>query len=95
LHFDVVLVSGTNQYKVKPLESVSTIVPPIVLEFTVFEAVPDWVLVLVPPDVAGVVVLLALPHPAAINAAAASPAGTSHLLFIAVLRSLTGFAPPR
>jgi len=29
LHFDVVLVSGANQYKVKPLELVSTVAPPI------------------------------------------------------------------
>ncbi len=31
VHLDVVEVSGANQYTVKPLESVSTVMPPILL----------------------------------------------------------------
>ena len=37
LQFDLVLVSGTNQYKVKPLALVSTVVP---LTVAVFSALP-------------------------------------------------------
>src|ERR1700755_2423987 len=33
LHFDVVAVSGTNQYKVKPLALVTTVAPPILAVF--------------------------------------------------------------
>jgi hypothetical protein len=88
LHFDVVLVSGANQYNVKPLAFVSTETPPIVF---VSSVLPDAAAGCVPPEVAGVLELLELPHPVAISAAAASPTGTSHLLPIAVLRSLTRF----
>jgi len=34
VHFDAVLVSGTNQYRVSPLESVSTVALPIFADFT-------------------------------------------------------------
>jgi hypothetical protein len=77
LHFDVVLVSGANQYKVKPLAFVSTVTPPIVL---VSSVLPDAAAECVPPEPAGVLEVLELPHPVAISAAAASPTGASHLL---------------
>jgi hypothetical protein len=35
LQFDFVLVSGTNQYKVKPLAFVSTVIPPTLAVFRV------------------------------------------------------------
>ena len=38
LQLDLVAVSGTNQYSVKPLALVSTVTPPM---FAVFRAVPD------------------------------------------------------
>jgi hypothetical protein len=34
LHFDVVEVSGTNQYRVKPLALVRTVAPPILAVFS-------------------------------------------------------------
>jgi hypothetical protein len=78
LQFDLVDVSGTNQYKVRPLASVSTATPPIVV---VFRAA----LVETVPDADGADELLAgadelaevddeLLHPAARSAAAARPA---------------------
>jgi len=43
LQFDLVDVSGTNQYKVRPMAFVSTATPPIVVVFraALLEAVPD------------------------------------------------------
>ena len=43
MQFDLVDVSGTNQYKVKPWAFVSTATPPIVVVFraALLEAVPD------------------------------------------------------
>src|SRR5512142_2150735 len=91
LHFDVVAVSGTNQYKVRPLALVTTVAPPIVAVFSALlpaagaleagaalEAVPPE------PD--------ELPQ-AAITKAAASPAGTSHTLFMTYppLRQTAGY----
>src|SRR5215470_5492599 len=84
LHLDVVAVSGTNQYKAKPLALVTTVAPPIL---TVFSALlpaaagaleAGAALEAVPPELAG----LDEPPQAAITKAAASPAGTSHTLFI-------------
>jgi hypothetical protein len=84
LHFDVVAVSGTNQYKVEPVALVTTVAPPIL---AVFSALPPAAagaleagaaLEAVPPEVAG----LDDPPQAAITKAAASPTGTSHTLFI-------------
>jgi len=91
LHFEVVLVSGANQYSVSPLESVRTLTPPIVVVLTMLDVVlADWVLPPAPPDpAAGAPELPELPHPAAISPAAARLTGTSHLLLITVLRSLT------
>lgn len=82
VHFDIVLVSGTNQYRVKPLELVSTVAPPILV---VFSALPDDDDPPLPEPV-----VPELPHPVAISAAAARLTGTSHLLPIATLRSLPG-----
>jgi len=90
LHLEVVVVSGTNQYSVKPLESVSTVVLPIFAVFKTFadDAADEWE---PPPEVpVPPLEVLELPHPVAISAAAARLTGTSHLLPIATLRSLPG-----
>jgi hypothetical protein len=84
VQFDVVAVSGPNQYTVKPLALVSTVAPPIVAVFSVLldeagGAAPEVLLELDE--------LAELPQAAIISAAAARPAGASHLLFIAYLRS--------
>ena len=85
LQFDFVLVSGMNEYKVKPLALVSTVTPPI---FAVFSALPvgaeapDCAALAElagADDVAGADELPELPHPAAISPATATPAGASHL----------------
>src|SRR5262252_4829486 len=84
LHFDVVAVSGTNQYTAKPLALVTTVAPPIVAVFSVLLPAAAGALEAgaaleaVPPEVAG----LDEPPQAAITKAAASPTGTSHTLFI-------------
>src|SRR5690348_6273317 len=77
LHFDVVAVSGTNQYKVKPLPLVTTVAPPILAVFSallpaagVLEA--GVALEAAPPELVELDELLQ----AAITKAAASPAGT-------------------
>jgi hypothetical protein len=86
----VVEVSGTNQYRVKPWALVSTVTPPIVV---VFSAVPpeagalEGVVAAGAAALAGLVELVELvelPHAAIIKAAAAIPAGASHLLFIRI-----------
>ncbi len=93
LHFDVVEVSGANQYSVNPLALVRTVAPPI---FIVLIALPldTGAVVRValpePPEPAGGVEFPELPHPAAISAAATSPAGTNNLLYIASLRFTSG-----
>ena len=85
LHFDVVAVSGTNQYKVKPLALVTTVAPPILAVFSALLPAAAGALEAgaaleaVPPEV---VELDELPQ-AAITKAAASPIGASHILFIA------------
>src|SRR5215467_13921760 len=85
LQFDLVEVSGTNQYKVWPLELVSTVALPI---FMVPSADPE--------DAAGADAAgeppeppepPELPHAATTNAAATAPAGTSHLFRMTYLRS--------
>ena len=86
MQFDLVAVSGANQYTVKPLALVSTFAPPIVVVFrTVVDAAAGEeaalgellallaVLVLVVDEV---------PHAAAIRATPARPAGRNHRLFI-------------
>src|SRR6478609_4615131 len=78
LHFDVVAVSGTNQYKVKPLALVTTVAPPILAVFSALLPAAAGALEAAPPELAG---LDGLPQ-AAITKAAASPAGTSNTLFM-------------
>jgi hypothetical protein len=85
LHFDAVGVSGTNQYKVKPLALVRTVAPPIVVVLSaeppecmdepagVVDEVPET-LEPVPPE---------LPQAASTAiAVTASPTDASHLLTI-------------
>jgi hypothetical protein len=90
LQFDLVAVSGTNEYSVNPWALVSTITPPIV---AVFRAVPDE-LALAEADEApaadGLLELCGavvdeLPHAAAISAAATSPKG-AHIVFLRIGR---------
>jgi len=50
LHFDVVDVSGANEYSVKPLLLVSTVTPAIVAVFTVPTAAAGGLLALLPED---------------------------------------------
>ena len=66
VHFDVVGVSGANQYKVNPLALVRTVAPPIVV---VFSADPEeaWADAPVPVE------LGKLPHAAIRSATAAAP----------------------
>jgi len=86
LQFDVVEVSGANQYTVRPWALVSTVAPPIFAVFRADEpvlddgAAADWL-----PEPAWLPVDV-LPHAAAISATAARPAGAHHLLRIAFLR---------
>jgi hypothetical protein len=95
LQFDLVAVSGTNEYRVNPLAFVSTVALPI---FLVVSAVPDAAGLELDADAldAGAVdgVLAAplelddeLPQAAAINAMAARPPGASHLCGIGILPS--------
>jgi hypothetical protein len=84
LQLDLVAVSGSNEYTVKPLALASTFVPLIVVAFRAeLEEVPgeaaalDGLLALLD------VLLLAVgedPHAAAIRATPARPAGTNHRL---------------
>jgi len=83
LHFDVVAVSGTNQYKVKPLALVTTVAPPILAVFSALLPAAGTLeagvaLEAAPPELVELDELLQ----AAITKAAASPAGTSSTLFI-------------
>jgi hypothetical protein len=78
LQFDLVLVSGTNQYRVKPLALVSTVTPFICV---VFKAEPEAAgledVPLVTPEPGD-----ELPHPAASNAAAANTIAAGNLFRI-------------
>jgi hypothetical protein len=91
LQLDLVEVSGTNQYSVKPLALVSTFTPLIVVDFTIEldepaatalgeEPPPELPEPDVPDDPE-------LPHAAATRATAASPAGAHHRVPITHLRS--------
>jgi hypothetical protein len=86
LQFDLVLVSGANQYRVKPSALVSTITPLICV---VFKAGPEEAgledVPLVPPEPE-------LPHAAANNAAATKTISASNLFRIDV--SLHQDRPP-
>jgi hypothetical protein len=77
-HFDVVAVSGTNQYKVKPLALVTTVAPPILAVFSALLPAAAGALEAAPPELVELDGLLQ----AAITKATASPAGTSNTLFI-------------
>src|SRR5215831_820072 len=81
LHFDVVEVSGANQYSVRPLALVRTVAPPILVVFSALALLAAGALEVLPE-----VELVELPQ-AAIRSVAASPAGASHVLFIACPRS--------
>src|SRR5512140_3526430 len=88
LQFDLVEVSGANQYSVKPLALVRTATPPMVVVFSALLLAAALeagaaALEVVPPEL---VELVELPQ-AAIRSVAASPAGASHILFIACPRS--------
>jgi len=79
VHFDVVAVSGTNQYKVKPLALVTTVAPPILAVFSTLLPAAGALeagagLEAAPPELVEL--------QAAIIKAAARPAGASHTLFI-------------
>ena len=84
MQFDLVAVSGANQYKVNPLALVSTVALPI---FAVFSAELDAAageaaaLEAELPDPA-VLPADELPHAAATRARPARPAGAHHLLRI-------------
>src|SRR6516162_10170031 len=78
LQFDVVAVSGANEYRVKPWALVSTAAPLIVV---VFSALPDTAA----PDAAPEGALAAppedqLPHAATVSAAAITAADASQLI---------------
>jgi hypothetical protein len=95
LHFDVVAVSGTNQYKVKPLALVTTVAPPILAVFRALLPAAGALeagvaLEAAPPELVELDELLQ----AAITKAAASPAGTSHTLFITYPPSLRSPGKP-
>jgi hypothetical protein len=81
LQLDLVAVSGTNQYSVKPLALVTTATPPI---FAVFKVVLDEpgraVETALTDDLPAPAVLAAgeLPHAAALRATAARPAVAHH-----------------
>jgi hypothetical protein len=93
LHFEVVEVSGANQYKVNPLELVSSVALPTFLLDRVVEVEPaagaDAVGELPeppePPEPP--VVDVELPHAATTSVAAIAPTGTSHLFRMTCLRS--------
>jgi hypothetical protein len=77
VHLDVVGVSGTNQYKVKPAELVSTLAPLIVVLVSVL---PDELAAgLDAPAAGGLLELAELPQAAMASTAAAS-AAAPHIL---------------
>src|SRR5215467_8347081 len=88
LQFDLVEVSGTNQYRVKPLPLASTVALPTFMVFRVDPEdaaageLPD------PPEPPEPLLPVdELPHAAITSTAAAAPAGTSHLFRMTCLRS--------
>src|SRR5260221_14734483 len=75
LHFDVVEVSGANQYSVNPLALVRTVAPPI---FIVLSALPLDTGAVVPaalPEPAGGLELPELPNPGELTPAWTIPPG--------------------
>src|SRR5215470_18420990 len=88
LQFDLVEVSGTNQYRVKPLELASTVALPT---FIVFRVDPEDAaageLPEPPEPPEPPLPVVELPHAAITSTAAAAPAGTSHLFRMTCLRS--------
>jgi hypothetical protein len=90
LHFEVVDVSGANQYKVKPLELVTTFVPLIVAVIRAeLEAGADAAALLA--GAAGLLLeadeLPELPHAATTRAIAASPAAPHTFRILSYLPS--------
>jgi hypothetical protein len=90
LQFDVVEVSGANQYSVKPLALVKTVALPIFALFTtaVDDAEPEVGVALddEPPELPEPVD--ELPHAARVSAMAAKPTGANHLKPMACLHSV-------
>jgi hypothetical protein len=90
LHFEVVEVSGTNQYRVNPLALVSRVAP---LTFMVPRAPPETGAADEADDAGGLpepeppVVDDELPHAATTSVAAIAPTGTSQLFRMTCLRS--------
>jgi hypothetical protein len=88
LHFEVVDVSGTNQYKVKPLELVTTFVPLIVAVIRAeLEAGAAALLVGAAGLLLEVDELPELPHAATTRAIAASPAAPHMFRILSYLPS--------
>jgi hypothetical protein len=71
LHFDAVVVSGANEYRVNPRPLVTTVTPPIV---AVVSAALDGV------PLPALVLEGELEHAAALTATAATPAAASNLI---------------
>jgi hypothetical protein len=90
LHFEVVDVSGTNQYKVKPLELVTTFVPLIVAVIRA-ELEAGVVAAALLAGAAGLLLeadeLPELPHAATTRAIAASPAAPHMFRILSYLPS--------
>src|SRR5215831_7528892 len=87
LQFDLVEVSGTNQYRVRPLALVSTVALPIFVVFRVDPEDAAWAAGELPEPPEPPLPGDELPHAAITSTAAAAPAGTSHLLRMTCLRS--------
>jgi hypothetical protein len=85
LHFEVVEVSGTNQYRVNPLALVSRVAP---LTFMVPRAAPvTGAAGELPEPAPELPVDDELPHAATTSVAAIAPTGTSQLFRMTCLRS--------
>jgi hypothetical protein len=89
LQFDVVAVSGANEYSVKPFALVSTVAPPIVAVFRALDEPETGEAAALGEELAEPAELAVdvLPHAAAIRATAANPAGAHHRFRITYLRS--------
>ena len=87
LQLDLVAVSGANEYTVKPLALVSTVVPLIVAVFRTVPEAAAWEAAALAGLLGAVAGLLLpaveVPQAAAIRASPARPAGANHRLRIA------------
>jgi hypothetical protein len=79
VHFDVVLVSGANEYKVNPRELVTTVTPPICAVFSAALDPAEPAAGVEPPDDVPLPPDDELPQAAAPSATAAIPAAASIL----------------